>query len=394
MKTDKGIIIVLVFVFILFITLIVISTIALVKSNDAKNNIPTTTFPNIFPLSGTIPQIIYGSVTIPLYARNFQDQFDIFLNSPNQGFCQWPSDGKSPFVCNNPQPVDGSLFRVSRLSPPPINSQKTLLRDDDILKNFIENGQFTLIDPTLKDTDSTSFDKCKVQSWSANDGTTVINGKNYKSSAAPYTFVVLKPNQIISQTFQITDSCGYRCAFHMNANDTYGGSIIIRIVDSTNQIRHEKSIYMDTIKPGALLFQWTHKETPFFLNPGSYTLQISGESQTTNQSSGITDISISPYLFNQFAIELPVQYKTVPFIQCTLSSDITQHVSDYMKSVFLQLYTDACIIENGYANYFTSSVSVNNPSFFTVDILGPWKNLETVCAVQLTLNWIAIGITK
>lgn len=390
---ENGILIVLIFVFIFFIASIIIASIALVKSNNATNqqlNISKIVFPNYFPLSTSTPQIVYGSLTIPLYTRDFKDDFNVLLNSPGQGFCQWPSSDGT-FVCNDPQPDNGTTFRLFRLPLPPVNSSSTLISS----QNLIQNGTFLDINPPLADDKSTTFKDSIIQSWTANDSTVSINGKDFGASgSSPYPYVLLATTQIISQTFQVTDACGYKCTLMMNAKKDFGGSAVFRIIDTTGQIRNETTLSLNTSKPTSLAFDWTLKTMTFFLNPGSYTLQISGESQTSDQQSAFTDISITPYLFNQFTIELPIQYKTVPLVQCTLTSDKTKHTSDFMKSVFVQQYNQACILECAYANYFTSSVSITNPSFFNIEISGPWKNLENVCAVELTLNWIAIGVIK
>lgn len=381
MKIERGLMILLVVFFILIVGLVVMSSIALVRSNDAKSlaglsNL-SSSFPNIFPLVTPTPQMVYGSLTIPLYTGSTN-----LTPSSLQGF------GNHGFYSSFQRPVPTMTPRRNRFLPSFVGQ--------DPMDDLIQNGNFTA-DPPLKDTETTSFSKSKIEGWTVNVPDTQLFSKSADPGdwgTAPDSYVMLGKSQKISQKFQVKESCGYQCSMNFNVRQGKGGSAQVRIMDDKNQIRSQTVLSLDTQLPQTLAFDWTRKEIFFFLTEGTYTLEISGETQQDGQQCAFTDISIIPHLSNQFAIDFPLQFKTIPHIQCTLVSDTTKHVSEFMKSVFLSQYkTTPCIIMSGQTSSFLSSVSVTNASFFTVDIFGPLEKLENVCAVELTINWVAIGVT-
>jgi len=362
MNIEPGLWIFIAFSVLFILSTFIIAIIALVRGTDAKNlaNI-SPVFPNIFPMMNTIPQMTFGSLTVPIYVKDM-----LMKTTPNH---MYKTFLKTP---------------VSKLLQTPE-------------QNLIVNGQFLIINPPFKeDTSTTTFKDASVPSWSATNPETTIFNKGATPvdwGYPPYPYVILSEDRKISQVFRVNDSCGYKCSVMMNVRSGYGGSAVLRVLDNGNRIRSETQLSLDTSQPGQLAFTWTVKDVFFFLHPGTYTLEISGETQTGYQQSAFTDISIIPFLSNQFTIDLPIGYKTIPYLQCVLVSDSTKHVSDFMKSAFLSQYGN-CILQNGVASYFVSSITVNTPAFFTVDIMGPLKTMEDVCAIELTLNWIAIGTTS
>jgi hypothetical protein len=210
------------------------------------------------------------------------------------------------------------------------------------------------------------------------------------------TYVVLKQNQKITQNLTVKQSCGYNIIFIYNSKNSTGGSCVVSLFDSFNKQRLGATVTQATITPGRLQFSQQTYVGTVFLNPGTYTLEISGESQTdADQAIAVTQVHFfQGFLGSPITIDLPPVYQQIPTIYCTLATTPSQ-VTDYMKQGYLivQQTTPQKLFQGKYSELFTISPQYTTNSFFMAVTYGPFDIIPgDYEGIVLTLNWMAVGV--
>ena len=348
--------------FLIVIASIVLSSIALAKSSKSTSSSTPQAFPLFYPQFGgqSQPKTTFGSFTF------------IYGLMPAQ----------RTYLFSTPSPQ---------------------LRDDT-LEELEQNGLFNL--PPIDGTTKSTLGKTPQQFWTTNDTNTVLNGGTADTDAfgdMEATYVVLTQTQKIMQTISVTQSCGYTFVAKINAKADTGGTCVVTLYDMMKNKRYQYSPVQQTTSPGSLKFTITQITFDVFLNPGDYTLEISGETQTSDQQAiAVAQISFhQSFVGSHIVVDLPYVYQNLPTISCTLATTPTQ-VSDYIMTGFLitQKVTDPSqqLFSGGYSKLFTVSPQYDTTSFFVAAIAGPVTTPGAspfppdTKGIVLTLNWMAVGV--
>ena len=302
---------------------------------------------------------------------------------------------------SQPKTTFGSFTFIYGFQLPPGKSFPTAyprLRDDT-LEDLEKNGLFNLppIDGTVKST----LGDTPQQFWTTNDPATALYGGTADTAAfddMEATYVILTQTQKIMQDISITQSCGYTFKSKVHAKNGVGGSCLVTLYDAMKKIRLQYSYAPPTTSPGSLQFTITQITFDVFLNPGVYTLEISGETQTSDQQA----IAVAQIVFQQsfvgshIVVDLPYIYQKIPTIWCSLATTPLP-VSDYIKQGFLitQQADPSQLFNGGYSELFTVSPQYDTNSFFTAAIAGPFDTSVFPVGTKgilLTLNWMATGV--